>query len=884
MALLLSVGLMPIMSQPETIITIAVPEWQQDIYSESLFDEFEAANPGVKVVTVLEQMRGYYLGPDMEDEQLEESFNEMLNTVTTADIVQASPYNLTVEATRAGAYLDLAPLIANDPNFNESDFLPSVWESFQWDNGIWAVPISVNVQVLVYDANKFDEAGLAYPDETWTLTDLANAARELTTYDEEGSVSIPGMMGYDMKNLAISLIGEGFLDQNVIPNEPRLNTPEIQLFIDEFQQMVEEQIYQSYGDFDQNEVPMMVDYTWRLSGFGPTDDTHEWRGSLLPGGRAGLEVQGFAVSAGTSSPELAYELIKFLSTSPQVNGQMFGNRPARLSMVGVEPEEERFFMPELSEEVNALFDSALENAIPVADTQFFTYLSQYFNTFTPPEGAIQTELASLDELQQAAVSNLAYAETRREASAVVVSTPVPTPIIAENEIVLDFQLNVQYSPMPNREQWDEFIAEFIASDPTVGNIDLKTGFSAPGGDEEQPDCYYQPHNQVQNLDLSTHVALDPFMDADPDFDQNDFYGNTLVQVQRENATWAYPIALQPSLISYDSNLFETAGVAEPTSDWTIDQFLDTMQQLKDGEGDYEYTFATNEWGGAHLYMLMAAFGGMPIDYSTSPPTYNLTDPTTIDAVRQVLDLAREGYLYYTELDNTTGGSTGFNGAIPMRSTSMGSLVWDLSWRMSEDAAGSEFENPTRYITYPLGTQSTPVSYGIGAGYINNTAEDPEACYRLFRAIAARPDLLLGMPARRSTLEGSDIATTIGQDIADLFTMFAEQIDAPDAVIVPGSFNSGSTYSSYIESIWISQAFDNYVMEEGSLEEDLARAENLINEYRACAGEEGIAPDFSDASMEEIEDYYSRFTDCAEQVDPELVGRFDFTSADEDEED
>jgi multiple sugar transport system substrate-binding protein len=198
---LLTVGLMPIVSQPETIITMAVPEWQREIYSDSLFDQFEGANPGVKVVIVPEEQRGYYLGTQMDEEQLENSFTEILSSASIADVVLASSYNLTIEATRAGAYLDLAPLIANDSDFNERDFPTAVWESFQWDNGVWAVPISVNVQLLIYDAVAFDAAGLAYPDENWTLTDLENAARELTTYDEEGNVSLPGFITYDPRNL-----------------------------------------------------------------------------------------------------------------------------------------------------------------------------------------------------------------------------------------------------------------------------------------------------------------------------------------------------------------------------------------------------------------------------------------------------------------------------------------------------------------------------------------------------------------------------------------------------------------------------------------------------------------------------------------------------------
>ncbi len=58
-------------------------------------------------------------------------------------------------------------------------------------------------------------------------------------------------------------------------------------------------------------------------------------------------------------------------------------------------------------------------------------------------------------------------------------------------------------------------------------------------------------------------------------------------------------------------------------------------------------FQPNDPSGSYLLMLIAAFGGLPIDYRTDPPTINFTDAATVDAIRQVLDLAKDGYIAYT---------------------------------------------------------------------------------------------------------------------------------------------------------------------------------------------------------------------------------------------
>ena len=79
-------------------------------------------------------------------------------------------------------------------SLNPDDFIPAAWNSVQWDNGVWALPVSVDATMLIYDPAAFDQAGLAYPNERWTIDDLANAARALTQYDANGNVSVPGLV------------------------------------------------------------------------------------------------------------------------------------------------------------------------------------------------------------------------------------------------------------------------------------------------------------------------------------------------------------------------------------------------------------------------------------------------------------------------------------------------------------------------------------------------------------------------------------------------------------------------------------------------------------------------------------------------------------------
>lgn len=871
---LIAIGVLPVVGQNETIITIALPEWTQNTLGDDLFTDFTAQNPGVKVIPIYSQNFGSLTSGEPSEEFINQTYDDLVDNYAVADVHFVNNFNVNLETTRAGLFLDLQPLVSGDPDFDVDDFFPSMWESYQWDRGLWAIPISANPSILVYNAKAFDEAGLAYPDENWTLTDYANAARELATVNEEGEVTAPGLTGFDIRWLFMALLGQSLIDQSVIPNEVAFNTPEMQALLSEWRTLVDEGYIRTFGEFDGNATPMAVGPSWRLSGvFGDQDpEEFDWRGVLLPGGRGGVSPNGFAISSGTSQPELAYALVEYLSKSPSILQIGFSDLPARRSLLGAENESEfaQFFTE--PEEVTALKVAALENGIPESHMQLYNFLRSTVESVavTFEDGSFSPEPTTLEEAQQHAEETLRLIEQwRNNRGSFVVVTPVPTPIINEGQIVLRFRVSSMMSPMPNADLWDNFIVDFIASEPDLGNIDLETGFGGPGGDEgDQPDCFYTPFNQVSSLDLNTLIPLDPFLDSDPDFNASDVLGTTLTQLQRGGQTWAYPISIQPEVIAYNSQYFIDAGLDFPTTDWTIDQMVDLMNQIQQANPEMEHLFRSGS-GATTLFMLIAAYGGLPLDYSTNPPTLNLTDPATIQATQQVLDLAKSGLMEYQELEQTSFGSS-MSGGIQsaFRATNFNNLAWAIT-QMNNN---SSFMDPTRYTVYPRGVDYTPVSYSIGTGYISATSRSPEICYRLLKAIAARPDLALGMPASRSLVEDPMLDSTVGEPVADLYRRYAEALEQPNAVFIPSAFSFDAGIGGILEQIWIYRAFDNYVLREGDLLADLTEADRLITEYRACVPDVGTIDIFNLSPLEGVE-LFQQFTDCAEQLDPTLEGRF-----------
>lgn len=859
--LLLLVGVIsPLLGQGETIVTVAAQGWMSDVLNDQLFDGFEADHPGVKVVLaqVSDEVMYYGSGAWELDEHLESS----AAFASSADVLMMSSYQLSVESTRAGHFLDLAPLINSDPNFNTDDFFPAAWQAVQWDGGIWAIPVSASVQMVVYNQIAFDEAGLSYPNDRWTMQDYVDAALALTTYDEDGEVEVPGMNAWGTL-LIRALLGEGFYDPTTLPNEPRFDHPELPALLEKWQELQEAMM--TSGDYDYNAVPLTINSPWQLTNPPSGDQTQKWAGSLLPGGTAGIDVQSFAVSAGTLQPELAYALANYLSQQPIIVNRFFGDSPARKSMVGVEADDDFFSRPAIPEDVQALIEQGLANGIPSSELRFSDYINAALGTMD----ADGLDIAGvLEKAQETAVASMQAASERRGSTILAVMTPVPTPAVAADQIVLQFGLTLYSSDIPNRGEWDQLIKEFTAAYPAVGNVDLKTQFFRPE-DMEKIDCYYQPYNIVPDADLTTLVSLDPYMDADPAFDRSDFLGNTLSLVQRDGRTWAYPIDILPSVLWYNSETFSSANLSSPEDGWTVDEFHDALMQLQAAAEDPdEPVFIPESFSNTYLLLLAAAYGGVPYDYSTTPPGIHFTEPANVDALRQVLDLAKEGYIDYQQLVSTNFSSGGGFGQ-PIYGESFNRYNWRMQSR-ENTAAESDTADPYRLSNYPRGGQTVPMAYGIGAAYINAKAQNAEACYRWIAQLAKRPDLFGGVPVRRSQVNDPSLVSALGEDVVSLYQNFAVTISDPNALFIPTQY---SDFNTYVETMWLNKTFDNYVLKDGNLETDLVDAERFISEYRTCV--EPI-PDISPMELTEqtaARAYYRQFADCAISVDPSLESQF-----------
>lgn len=821
------------------ILTVFVPEYGRPAFDDpALFQAFEAEY-GVKVV-LRRKSSSSFISPE------------------SGDVVHVDEYFLRPEQIWAGDFLDLAPLIAADTGFDPDDFFPAAWQSFQWNGGMWALPYAFDLRFVVYNPELFDAIGFPYPDETWTLDDYVHAEQVFIERDASGAITRPGFFfnSEDWLLLFRSVTGEPLYDSN-LPPQPALLTPAKEAVLRQMAEYRRDGLLngvQIQGAIMRNRLPMRMGGSWELDSTR-LQDSNPAAGALLPGGIAGISVAGFAVSGGTAYPELAYALAKYLTNDPRLVISWDTATPARRSVALPDADSSQsYFFPDKSDANRAFLRRALDHALPASELWYGHWLDSTVRTMAfPPE----TAALVLHDAEDKARAALQDSLTRRGTQVIVIPTPVPTPNLEVDEVALNFGVVVYERLLENEAYWDALIKTFTAADPAVRQITIGLAtLNDVSGLSENYDCYYMPYNAV-NSGITGVINLDPLLNSDPLFDPADFADGILQQVTQESKIWAYPVTIQPQVIWYDQEQFDRFGIPAPENGWSIDAFADAVKTLESP------AFVPHNIGGNYILMLAAAYGGLLMDYRTTPPTLNFTDPASVDAVRQVLDLAKAGYIEYHPPFDVPFMFTG-------SSVTPGTPLYDDSLSLFSIARYRQEDRESLHVTtFPYGSRYTPVTYEIGTTFISDQAPNPEACYRWLTTLGEHPELFTAMPARRSILARPEVTAIFGADLTSLYTAFERTLDAPDVVTFPVLHNF-STLNNLIIEYWLYRAFSRYVQENADLETELATAQMLGMDYRACLGD--LPPlDISTFMQEGFSTGYGKkLIDCGVQIDPELA--------------
>lgn len=815
-ALVMLTALLMLYAQPSDsqnaapiVLSFAPLNAMPDLNDSDLFDDFEAAHPGVEVVVV--EPSPYLESPVFD---VNAHLNRAKDQMSKADVVAVDQSRLTSFMTRAGLVLDLQPLASADAALDPADFYAPAWDSYRWDGGMWALPLAVSGVLLAYDKSAFDAAELEYPTTDWTFDDFAAAAHALTVRDENGAITSPGFQysAYAMSVLYSLSSPPGLIAPDGSAN---FSDPALAELGAAWATLVKEGVITDFSRTTTTRQPPMF---LTESIYFYDDSTVDF--VPLPGGHMPLSMKGLAISSGTTHPELAYELAKYLTQSPIIANRHYGfaarRSVAHQPISAGETTGAGVVYNLFLDEYVAYFESLLDRALPTSELRYSDYLFRAL-------WDVETIGAKLFEYETKIRDDLAAAEAFRESPAanLVIVEPTLIPRFDDGRVTLRFALQLT-SPqfgirtLAHEDRFREFAAEFIEGHPRIGAIDLVFVENTTSWEQltGSYDCFYIDDNVVPDADLTTLISIDPLMNADTDFAPDAVFGDTLTQLSRDNHIWGYPLTIHPALLRINPRVFENADVTLPIGAdvWDVNAFNDAMQTLWVANSEAYPAMAPRQFSAMHILMLIAAYGGLPFDYRVSPPAINFTEPSTVAAIQQVLDLARQGSLHYIPLG-------------PGYSVSLSSGIWPIQSDIFGAAAAT---NQLGYAltSYPVGSTYTPVAYAIGTGYISAETPNIETCYEWIKTLAKRPDLLDGFPASSAVPDYDIITAQFGQGAAEFFERFVGQLDSLNRVVIP-------FYQDYGERRWLASAFDRYVLEDADLLTELEKAEALTHEYREC---------------------------------------------------
>lgn len=221
--------------------------------------------------------------------------------------------------------------------------------------------------------------------------------------------------------------------------------------------------------------------------------------------------------------------------------------------------------------------------------------------------------------------------------------------------------------------------------------------------------------------------IDAFVQSDPDFDVNDYYGITLDAMRYDGKLWGLPKDFNITILYYNKAMFDEADLEYPTRDWDQETFLAAAQGLtKREEGRViQYGFADSP---LNMWFWIWQNGGEVFDNDLDPKELLLTEPVSMETVKWYFDLALVHGVMPTlpELMQSGGQQELFaSGRVAMLADLRGATqvlnqITDFEWGMSELPQGKAGRS----------TVFNWAGYSIGAG-----SENPEAAWQFLKWIA-----------------------------------------------------------------------------------------------------------------------------------------------------
>lgn len=222
-----------------------------------------------------------------------------------------------------GALMDLTDRIAKSQTVNLDNFPKYVNEDFKIDDKYYGIPKDIGTLGLCYNKDLFDQAGVAYPDSTWTWDTLKQAAQKLTN-KSKGTYGIA--TPNDGQNFYWNLIWQNGGDLfSADGKKCTFDSPEVIEAMEYAVSFIKEGYSPSATDlanltadeyFESGKAAMVFAGSWMLNEYMAVKNLN-FNVAELPKGKQRAAIcsgMAYSVAAGTKHPEEAWKFVEYLGS------------------------------------------------------------------------------------------------------------------------------------------------------------------------------------------------------------------------------------------------------------------------------------------------------------------------------------------------------------------------------------------------------------------------------------------------------------------------------------------------------------------------------------------------------------------------------------------
>jgi multiple sugar transport system substrate-binding protein len=298
--------------QEEVVLSYAVWDSNQAKQLQIMVDEFEIANPGIKIEIQVNGWGDYWTaleaaatGGDMPDIFWMHS-NEIFRYASN------------------GLLLDLSSKIQSSSDVSMSNFPEGLVSIYNYEGKQFAVPKDYDTIGLWYNKTLFDQAGVSYPDSSWNWQDLYNAAVALTKSDgSQYGILAPFQNQEGFYNFIYQNGGVVITDDKYSGYDQPETIEAMEFYIKLIQDGLSPL---EFGDAERaswlqsGKAAMGFFGSWNLSGFSGNEYmTKNFDVAVLPmsnnGGKASIfNGLGNAIAYNCPHPEEAWKFVEYLSS------------------------------------------------------------------------------------------------------------------------------------------------------------------------------------------------------------------------------------------------------------------------------------------------------------------------------------------------------------------------------------------------------------------------------------------------------------------------------------------------------------------------------------------------------------------------------------------